>query len=318
MRFSVVINSKAGTARRLGRAALATLFRDALGSGLAAYRFVSPRRLRAACLAAIEAKPDVLVVLGGDGTARTATELAVENKIPIAALPGGTMNVLPKRLSGTMTVENCVAALASGAFDTIRVDCGFANERPFLVGAAFGMVPELAGLREDFRLTRNVRDAVRLSTRVMKTVPRLMRPTVVCDIGEKRKVRVPAFIASVESVDHWGKAPASPEPSDPAFDCVALCAERWSQVFGVMVKVASGRDWRGHDCIETFSASRLSVRSGRHTWLTLDGERTRLISPVRVRYGRARVPMILFPEGFSGVGENDATDRTSVRSALSA
>jgi diacylglycerol kinase family enzyme len=315
MRFSVVINSKAGTARRLGRPALTALFKESLDSSLASCRFVSPRGLRAACLAAFADRPDVLVIVGGDGSARTATELAVENKLPIAALPGGTMNVLPKRLSGTLTLEECLGALSRGAFESARVDCGFANERLFLVGAAFGMLPELARLREDFRLTRGVRDAAKLSARLVKTMPRLMRPTVVCRTNE-REVRVPALIASVDRVDHWGTAPDSPGPTDPTFDCVALCAERWRQVAGVMAKVAWGGDWRGHSCIEGFSASRLSVQSGRHTRLTLDGEPLRLPSPVRVRYGRGRVQMIVFPEGFSKA--DDASDRSSLRPALSA
>jgi diacylglycerol kinase family enzyme len=317
MRFSVVVNSKAGSARRLGRPAVARLFKDALQKDLNSYRIISPRGLRAALAAAIDESPDVLVVVGGDGTARTATELAVENKIPIAALPGGTMNVLPKRLSGTMSLEDCVAALSRREFDITRVDCGFANERPFLVGAAFGMIPELALLREDFRLTKGIRDAARLSTRLIKTMPRLMRPTVVCR-SEAKEVRVPALIASVERVDHWGSPPETPERSEPMFDCVALCAERWRQVAGIMAKVALGRDWRGHRCIEDFTATRLTVQSGRHTRLTLDGEPLRLPSPVRVRYARARIPMLVFPEGFAKAQETDETNRSSVRPALSA
>ncbi len=50
---------------------------------------------------AIEAKPDALLVLAGDGTARTIATLAGKNDLLVATLPGGTMNMLPKALYGT-------------------------------------------------------------------------------------------------------------------------------------------------------------------------------------------------------------------------
>ena len=50
---------------------------------------------------AIAAKPDALLVLAGDGTARSVATLAGKNDILVATLPGGTMNMLPKALYGT-------------------------------------------------------------------------------------------------------------------------------------------------------------------------------------------------------------------------
>ncbi len=50
---------------------------------------------------AIKARPDALLVLAGDGTARTIATLAGKNDILVATLPGGTMNMLPKALYGT-------------------------------------------------------------------------------------------------------------------------------------------------------------------------------------------------------------------------
>lgn len=44
---------------------------------------------------------DVLVVLGGDGTIRSAAELCTPQGPLLIPLPGGTMNVLPKALYGT-------------------------------------------------------------------------------------------------------------------------------------------------------------------------------------------------------------------------
>ena len=51
--------------------------------------------------AAFAAKPDLLVVLAGDGTARAVASRAKPGGPLIAPLPGGTMNMLPKALYGT-------------------------------------------------------------------------------------------------------------------------------------------------------------------------------------------------------------------------
>ena len=50
--------------------------------------------------AAVAAKPDLLVILAGDGTARTAAELCGPDGPAIAPLPGGTMNMLPHAVYG--------------------------------------------------------------------------------------------------------------------------------------------------------------------------------------------------------------------------
>ena len=51
--------------------------------------------------AAFARRPDVLLVLAGDGTARSVASKAKPDGPLIAPLPGGTMNMLPKALYGT-------------------------------------------------------------------------------------------------------------------------------------------------------------------------------------------------------------------------
>lgn len=51
--------------------------------------------------AALDARPDALFVLAGDGTAGTIASRAGPDGPLIAPLPGGTMNMLPKALYGT-------------------------------------------------------------------------------------------------------------------------------------------------------------------------------------------------------------------------
>lgn len=56
------------------------------------------RRLRSA----VDAAPDLLVILAGDGTARSAADMAGPQGPLIAPLPGGTMNMLPHAVYGAV------------------------------------------------------------------------------------------------------------------------------------------------------------------------------------------------------------------------
>ena len=50
-------------------------------------------------------KLEVLIVLGGDGTIRTAAEVCAEKGSYLIPLPGGTMNMLPRALYGDVAWE---------------------------------------------------------------------------------------------------------------------------------------------------------------------------------------------------------------------
>jgi diacylglycerol kinase family enzyme len=66
--------------------------------------------------AAIDACPDVLFVLAGDGTAGTVASRAGPDGPLVAPLPGGTMNMLPKALYGTADWKAALkVALEEGA-----------------------------------------------------------------------------------------------------------------------------------------------------------------------------------------------------------
>jgi diacylglycerol kinase family enzyme len=109
-----------------------------------------PPRVEAAIEAALALEPDVVVVLAGDGTARTAACLAGPGGPLIAPLPGGTMNLLPKALYGTgdwkLALER---ALTLG---TARcVPGGEVEGSPFYVAAVLGSPALWAPARESLR-----------------------------------------------------------------------------------------------------------------------------------------------------------------------
>jgi diacylglycerol kinase family enzyme len=143
-----VVNERAGSVGPKAASALEALLREHCSN--VTVMAPQPEEMDAAMADAIGRKPEIVVVLGGDGTARKAAELAGPKGPPLILLPGGTMNVLPKALYGPLTwQEAIVAALESG---TVRDLPGArAGEHLFFVAGIFGSPARMAEAREAVR-----------------------------------------------------------------------------------------------------------------------------------------------------------------------
>lgn len=132
---------------------------DLLRETLAAYGFdariqeVAPRRLAAAVRSAVEARPDLLVILAGDGTANLAANLVGPDGPLLAPLPGGTMNLLPHALYGARPWREALElTLSSGVVRP--VSGGEVDGRNFYVAAILGLPALWADAREAVRTGR--------------------------------------------------------------------------------------------------------------------------------------------------------------------
>jgi diacylglycerol kinase family enzyme len=119
----------------------------------------SPEGIEQALESAIKAKPDLLVVLAGDGTANRAAELCGPNGPLLAPLPGGTMNMLPRALYGARDWRTALEdALTTGV--ERRVSGGQVGGKPFHCAAILGSPALWAPAREAAR-HGNFRQALR-------------------------------------------------------------------------------------------------------------------------------------------------------------
>ncbi|MFE9763858.1 bifunctional phosphatase PAP2/diacylglycerol kinase family protein [Streptomyces sp. NPDC005808] len=95
------------------------------------------------------ARAVVLGVCGGDGTVNTAARIALRHGLPLAVLPGGTLNHFAHDL-GVEGPRDLVRALQEG--NAIRVDVGRfssgSKEGIFLNTCSLGVYPELVRERE--------------------------------------------------------------------------------------------------------------------------------------------------------------------------
>ena len=110
-----------------------------------------------------EAKGDILVAYGGDGTSAAVASIAREQNVPFVSLPGGTMNMLMHGLYGSDDWEVCLLkalACADARPMTAGVVSDDRGERGrFMVGCMFGQPTKMSEAREELR-DGNVGDAV--------------------------------------------------------------------------------------------------------------------------------------------------------------
>lgn len=147
-RIQIIANEHSGSVGP-GAALEAEAIARALGLQVHAAA-VAPHDLRAQLQAAVAAKPDLLVVIAGDGTANTAATLCGPDGPLLAPLPGGTMNMLPRALYGHRDWKAALQAiLEDGA--VMPVAGGEVDGKAFHVAAILGNPALWAPAREAIR-----------------------------------------------------------------------------------------------------------------------------------------------------------------------
>lgn len=95
--------------------------------------------------AALDKRPDLLVVYGGDGTvAKVATRmLERRSSIPLAPLHGGTANALATHLGVPRDLDEALLAFCAGHHELFAVDVGVARQHAFLLRLSVGFAADL-------------------------------------------------------------------------------------------------------------------------------------------------------------------------------
>jgi diacylglycerol kinase family enzyme len=215
---------------------------------------------------------DVIIVLGGDGTARSAAKMAPRNGPPLILLPGGTLNILPKVLYGNLAwPEALKAALERGVVK--RLPVGRANGKHFFIAALFGAPTLLARAREAVREGKPVTALKRLQHFTKRSFARSLsaKPE-----GQRRRraegigVLCPSFSGALEG---------------PSFEWVRLDANNMLDLARVGVRTL-GPGWRDDATVEISTCARGEINSAGVIPATLDGEPRTFLSHVRVSYDR--------------------------------
>jgi diacylglycerol kinase family enzyme len=309
MQLRVVVNCGAGSVdddeTREQRDEITKAF-DAAGA-TCEIDFVHGEALEGAIEQAAEAKPDAVVVAGGDGSLGTAAAALAGGDIPLGVLPLGTFNHFAKDLGIPLDVEGAAAAIVDGR--TTRVDVVEVNGRCFVNNSSLGVYPALVAVRDRIREQRGwgkVRAVPVAAWRVLRRFP--MRRLHIRADGYEAALRSP-FVFVGNGRYEIGPGGIGDRPNlDGGELCVyvAHAATRWK-----LVTVGAKAILRGATDVpelEEHCAPELTIDAhGHRVTVALDGEVASLRSPLQYRCRAGALPVRVGPQAAAGPAKKSST-----------
>ncbi len=245
---------------------------------------VEPDGLKDSLQAIKDSAADLLTVYGGDGTCRAGAIVAREAGIPLVALPGGTMNMLPKALYGT---DDWHAALEMAlAQKQARWQVGgLVNDRVFFCGAILGDPIVLSEARESLR-GGEVLSAVKQIPDVLSAIAH----------GEGFAVEVDGagFETEANGLQIYCPFMTSGATQPDKFELASVPQLSVSELIGIGAKALT-QDWRDSVLVKTAFAERVSIDGQGAFDVLLDGESEQMRCPIEIKFEPEGV-MVLAPE----------------------
>ncbi|MDO1559288.1 diacylglycerol kinase family protein [Brevundimonas sp. 2R-24] len=268
-RIEIVINPRSGSV-----GAKAALEAEALMQGYACdFRIaeLDPERMGPTLDDAFSAEPDLIVVLAGDGTARTVAARAGPDGPAIAPLPGGTMNMLPRALYGTTDWRQALeSALTEGVEHTVAG--GEINGEAFYVAAILGSPALWAPAREAVR-TGKLRLAWLYGRRAMRRAfshrARFQLENDPFRRGEALVLLSPMISKALDRPVGLEAALLDPAGAREVFHLAAT---------------AAFSDWRHDPSVKTRTITRARAMARRPIPAIIDGETMHLGSELQVKF----------------------------------
>lgn len=252
---------------------------------------VAPADLDKAMDDAFAQKPDVVVVFGGDGTARSAARRALETQVPIAPLPGGTMNVLAKLVFGHADLEQAIQDLRTCR--RTALDVGMVAGEPFFLSAAFGFAGPLARLRESMRPPRKFNEVTAAAATAMRALGPSLRGGIKWRRSGAKWHHAQTLVVALGSMERV----TNPEEQDVhvggRLQAASLKLGSFWQVAMLGGDAVRLRDWRELNQVTLVSARKveLDLRSSR-TLAVLDGEPIRLSQAKEISVLESALPTL--------------------------
>lgn len=269
MRFTAIINPSAGSVPE----GAAGMLEDALGNyghTLTEVRTELPAT-RDDFGPLISGRTEAILTWGGDGTIAAVLGGLGGAPVPVLALPGGTMNLLPKKLHGDRAEWRAVLDHVLRAPEQRWIPAGVAGDKRFYVAALFGRLTHLGGSREAIR-SGNLLEAINILAReealALDAELEISAPSV-------QPHRVTAMAAAVMPVSG----------TDPGFEVAALAPENGIDLAAAALE-AMLTGWRnGADFLATgLQSISLCRDADEAVSATIDGEPCDLPCPVDIDY----------------------------------
>lgn len=274
-KLQVLVNSRAGHA---GPNAVAEVERIVAEFGLdAQIRAPEPGQLMAELQRAVDASPDLLVIVAGDGTARAAASLCGPEGPLLAPLAGGTMNMLPHAIYGPGDWGSTLAQTLEGGTER-AISGGEIDGERFYVAAILGEPAIWAEAREAARM-RQLHLALRMSRHAWR---RCFSHRIRFSLDNGPVVKTLALTLMCPLVSR------AMDKDERALEAAKLDPQGIADALRLGARTALSRlvgDWRSDPSVEVARCRKGVVwSSGPHLRAILDGEPTRLHKRAEIRF----------------------------------
>jgi diacylglycerol kinase family enzyme len=208
-------------------------------------------------------KHELLVVLGGDGTIRTAAEACTGTGSYLLPLPGGTMNMLPRALFGDLSWQHALKNTLADP-ETKALSAGRTGDELFFVAAVVGAPGLWMETRESIR-EGDIADAVEKSAVAFQA---MFDEKIQYSISSETtgEAEVVAIICPLVSQEMSG--------SEQALEAAAIDVQNATELLGLATAAAFGK-WRDDERVTLTKTRQVTVQASRDIPLFLDGERVR-------------------------------------------
>lgn len=285
--YVVVINNNAGSSARFDEEALKAASPNATFEILS----VTPPDLDKAFDKAFTDKPSAVIVVGGDGTARTAAARAVSTGVPIIPMPGGTMNILPKIIFGHGDMARAIADIPK--LVPRSLDVGRVGGEPFFLAAAFGFAGPMTRLREATRSDRKFQ-------RIREAAGALLRnigPSLQCRLRwrtpDQKWRSAHSLVIAIGDLDRV----LAPDTEDHGhrLEIASLKLRSVWQMLSFGAAFLTG-GWRKSPRLRIVRARQASLKlPSRRPLVVLDGEPMRISRVSDVTLDRGALPVLAMP-----------------------
>ncbi len=249
-----------------------------------------PADIEAAVKAAVAAKPDLLIVLAGDGTAGLAARLCGPDGPLVAPLPGGTMNMLPHALYGRVSwPEALEATLSSGVVRP--VSGGEVDGRTFYVAAILGAPALWAKAREALRHGKLRQAWLRAQHALRQAFAGRLRYAL--EDGPRSKTEALTLMCPLVS---------RACDDDTALEAAALNVHHAGEAFRLGFNMLTG-DWRRDPSVTVQRCCHGRAWAKGHMPAILDGEPVRLNRVAEIRFRPVAFRALAPPASGSTAGE---------------
>ena len=237
---------------------------------------------------AVDAEPNLLIILAGDGTARAAAELCGPEGPTIVPLPGGTMNMLPHAVYGVRPWQDALRLALEQGEERV-LGGGQVEGHRFLCGAILGSPALWAPAREAVREGHAKLAWLRARRAIDRAFTGRLRYAL--DGGPRDKAEAMILMCPVAS-----KAMSEDEP---ALEAAAVHVKNAGEILRLGLHAVVS-DWRSDQAVDTQPCETARIWSAQSIPAVLDGEMVKLKSVTEIRYVPAVCRVLAPPKDARG------------------